>query len=153
MDGQVKMDKKYQIARGKRIRRYGITVAEYDRLFADQNGVCAICGNTNDDIALCIDHDHKTNEVRGLLCNLCNRAIGLMKDDYKLLIKAAVYVRKGVPWYLKGKIVSKYRYGVNDKTRVWNGITINWAPDQSVDMSIEIANAIKMWEEENAQNG
>lgn len=99
---------KYWIARGKRIRGYGITVEEHDRLEAEQGGTCAICGGVNKNMALCIDHDHSTGEVRGLLCNLCNRAIGLMKDDPELLVKAAEYIRKGVPDYVKGKLVMKH---------------------------------------------
>jgi hypothetical protein len=115
--------------RHSNIRAYGISVAEYNRLFEDQNGLCAICGKDNGSISLCIDHDHKTNEVRGLLCNLCNRAIGLMKDDPILLIKAADYVKKGVPYYLKGKIEGSWRFGKFNRKRIWKGIVINEHPD------------------------
>jgi hypothetical protein len=137
------MDKKYQIARGKRIRSYGITLAEYDRLFNDQNGVCAICQKTNGEIALCIDHNHATNEVRGLLCNLCNRGIGLFNDDEKLLIKAAIYVKRGVPFYLKGSIKTHWSFGFKNRARVWNGVVINDNPDFSIESQIKLAEYLK----------
>jgi Recombination endonuclease VII len=44
----------------------------YDRLLAEQGGVCAICGATPKTRRLHIDHDHKTGRVRGLLCHRCN---------------------------------------------------------------------------------
>lgn len=71
--------------------RYGITTAEYWDLVAEQNGVCAICGNPNGK-KLHVDHDHKTNKVRGLLCGNCNKGIGLFKDDITLLDKAIKYL-------------------------------------------------------------
>lgn len=123
------MKSKYEIARGKRIRLYGITVTEYERLFNEQNGVCAICGKDNGQIALCIDHDHATNEVRGLLCNLCNRGIGLFNDNPNLLDKAKQYVIKGAPHYLKGKLEPNWSFGKYTKPRVYQGRIINEFPD------------------------
>jgi len=119
---------KYDIARGKRIRLYGITVTEYERLFNEQNGVCAICHKDNGLIALCIDHDHNTNEVRGLLCNLCNRGIGLFNDSPDLLNKAKEYVIRGVPNYLKGKLEPSW-LPVKQRKRVHEGIVINEYPN------------------------
>ena len=87
---------KYKIARGKRIRSYGIDVNEYEQRLKDQDCVCAICKEDNKGIALCIDHDHKTGKVRGLLCNTCNRALGLLKDDPVLLQKSIDYLVIGV---------------------------------------------------------
>lgn len=58
-------------------KRYGITVEQYDLLLKSQKGVCAICGGNNlDEKRLSVDHDHNTGEVRGLLCNTCNRKLG-----------------------------------------------------------------------------
>jgi hypothetical protein len=56
---------------------YGLKVAEYNRLFSIQNGRCAICGKHQSELKrrLDVDHDHKTDEVRGLLCNCCNKII------------------------------------------------------------------------------
>lgn len=49
---------------------------------------------------MCIDHDHKTGEVRGLLCGNCNSGIGMLGDDPRLLEKAIVYLSKqSHPYY------------------------------------------------------
>jgi hypothetical protein len=84
--------RKYRLARGKRIRSYGISVEDYESMLEEQNGTCWICNGTNDETALCIDHDHETNLVRGLLCNLCNRSLGLMNDDVNRLRRAVLYL-------------------------------------------------------------
>ncbi len=76
--------------------KYGITIKDYDAMFLEQRGVCKICSlpQTNKRcIHLCVDHDHDTGKVRGLLCDPCNRAIGLLKDDERLLQKAIDYLR------------------------------------------------------------
>ena len=53
-------------------------------------GKCEGCGAT--DRRLCIDHNHKTNEVRGLLCHNCNTALGLLNDDTALLSNLIEYL-------------------------------------------------------------
>jgi Recombination endonuclease VII len=78
-------------------RRYGITMQEYRRLWLKQEGVCAICHQperTERNNLLTIDHDHVTGHIRGLLCSHCNRAIGLLQDDPKVIAAAAAYVRR-----------------------------------------------------------
>lgn len=78
--------------------RYGITRADFEALLERQGGVCAICGRDQTDsrgARLCIDHDHETGEVRGLLCTPCNLAIGYFQDDIQRLADAAVYLRGG----------------------------------------------------------
>lgn len=83
------------------LRRYhGITVADYDRIFAAQNGVCAICGSPATQRKrknLDVDHCHDTNVIRGLLCANCNRAIGLLDDRVEILERAIIYLR-GPHW-------------------------------------------------------
>ena len=69
--------------------KYGITVEELSRLEQKQGGMCAICGRKS---ALVVDHDHKTGVVRGLLCNECNMALGLLGDDAWTLHSAADYL-------------------------------------------------------------
>jgi hypothetical protein len=73
-------------------------LAEYDRLFKEQDGCCGICGQKaskrskrGEEFRLDVDHDHLTGKVRGLLCNPCNHALGLLKLDEGLeLLKAAL---------------------------------------------------------------
>lgn len=84
-------------AQDRKIRlklKYGITVEDYDRMHLEQGGTCAICHRTEEDIGkkLAVDHCHKTGKVRGLLCFICNSAIGKLDDDPIKLIKAAEYL-------------------------------------------------------------
>jgi hypothetical protein len=98
--------------RAANIRIYGITVAEYNRIHDQQQGLCAICKQTNNKKSLCIDHDHATGEVRGLLCDKCNRGLGLFQDNITLLRQAIGYLHQGPPYFVRGKLVKKlgYRY-------------------------------------------
>lgn len=82
--------------RKSKCRKYGITLQEYDDLLLRQGGVCTLCGAKNlraGDKYLCVDHDHITGDVRGLLCHRCNSGIGFLNDDPELLSKAAAYIR------------------------------------------------------------
>jgi hypothetical protein len=82
-------------------RLYGILPEEYDRMMKEQNGVCKICGKeetrksrTPGKISkLAVDHDHKTGQIRALLCSDCNTGIGKLRDDPFLIDKAAAYLR------------------------------------------------------------
>jgi hypothetical protein len=75
---------------------YGITLEEYNKLFEKQKGRCAICHRHQSKFkkALHTDHDHKTDIVRGLLCQKCNHAIGLFGDSPTRLIRASRYLEK-----------------------------------------------------------
>ncbi len=68
--------------------RYGISVAEYWRLFESQSGKCAICKREPDTSRLDIDHDHQTGAVRGLLCPGCYLCLGYFKDNSEALLQA-----------------------------------------------------------------
>jgi hypothetical protein len=79
------------------VRNYGIGLDKYEKMFETQNGICAICGleqQSTRNIRLCVDHCHDTGMVRGLLCDRCNRGIGLLQDDYRILDKASTYLRR-----------------------------------------------------------
>jgi hypothetical protein len=76
-----------------RFSKYGITIEDYNRMVENQNGVCAICGNSSKRM-LDVDHDHLTNRNRGLLCGNCNKGIGLFKDDINILQKAIKYLKE-----------------------------------------------------------
>jgi hypothetical protein len=68
--------------RRRRLRRYGLTEAEYAAILARQGGRCAGCGTSNPGRkGWCIDHCHHTQRVRAILCNTCNTVIGLCNED------------------------------------------------------------------------
>ncbi len=80
------------------MRKYGITIADWHRMFDAQGGVCAICrrpettGQYGKPSRLSVDHCHETGRVRGLLCRSCNRGIGNLSDDPLRLRSAAEYL-------------------------------------------------------------
>jgi hypothetical protein len=74
-------------------RKYGLTLNMFEALVSAQLGNCAICG-ANEDLNLHVDHDHRTNKIRGLLCGKCNKAIGLLNDDPDLLTAARNYLER-----------------------------------------------------------
>jgi hypothetical protein len=91
-------------AKGKQLeRKYGMTLEQHADFVSARNGCCEICGSTGGVVrgrkpGLCVDHDHATGAVRGLLCPPCNVAIGLMEDNPGRLLKAAAYLEShGVP--------------------------------------------------------
>jgi hypothetical protein len=76
-------------------RNRGITTVDYDKMLANQEGKCAICHTDTPSKRrkyFDIDHCHATGKVRGLLCEVCNRAIGLLKDSPEMLRRAADYL-------------------------------------------------------------
>ncbi len=73
-------------------RKFGITLADYDRILEEQGGRCAICGDDPGDVTLHVDHDHDTGEIRALLCIRCNNGIGLFRESPELFDAAATYV-------------------------------------------------------------
>lgn len=81
-------------------RKRGITVAQYQQMFIDQDNKCAICGKEETKmmkdkiVKLMLDHDHKTGKNRELLCHLCNVAIGGFNDNIDLMESAIYYLRK-----------------------------------------------------------
>lgn len=78
--------------RQRNLRKFGLTVKEYDVLLERQGGVCAICNRPPGGVRLAVDHSHETGQVRGLLCFNCNVAIGKLHDDPTLLLRAADYL-------------------------------------------------------------
>lgn len=88
-------NRRYELGGNRRhsrlCRMYGITKEQVDDMFRHQNGCCAICSERR---KLCIDHDHKTNIFRGLLCAQCNSAIGLLREDSSIVQRAYVYIEK-----------------------------------------------------------
>lgn len=79
-------------------RKYNIDLEEYNRIFMEQKGKCAICGTHQSELkrALDVDHCHKNNKVRGLLCNSCNIGLGHLGDDIENLKCAILYLNKRI---------------------------------------------------------
>lgn len=67
-----------------RLRVYGVSPEQYEKLEEECGGVCLICEKENKR-GLCIDHDHVTGEVRGLLCHKCNLVLGILENNAFLL--------------------------------------------------------------------
>jgi len=70
--------------------RYGLTKEEYDSLI-ENNPVCKSCKEEFTNTPH-VDHDHKTGIVRGLLCNKCNKALGLLNDDPIKIVNLLQYL-------------------------------------------------------------
>jgi len=78
------------------IQKYGITIDEYDALLEAQDGCCAVCGTLypGKQGRFCVDHDHTTGKIRGLLCATCNLGLGHFQDDVERLQLAIDYLNK-----------------------------------------------------------
>jgi len=79
--------------------KFNISYQDYLKLTEEQQNKCAICLNEETSQSnggavkrLAVDHDHTTGQIRGLLCNNCNRAIGLLKDSPIILESAKQYL-------------------------------------------------------------
>ena len=84
-----------EIKRRSNLKKFGLTIDDYDKMLENQNGVCAICLNScNSGKRLAVDHCHETGKVRQLLCRRCNQSIGKFNDDPILLQKAVDYLLK-----------------------------------------------------------
>lgn len=79
-------------------RTYRIDFEGWARMFNTQSGKCAGCGDNlgSNDVRIHVDHNHYTGDVRGLLCQGCNNALGGARDNPKTLIALARYVLKAV---------------------------------------------------------
>lgn len=84
-DPEKERDRRYK-------RKYGLSLQDYLDIYSDQNGCCEICKNWQD--TLHVDHDHKTNRLRFLLCRDCNLALGLFKDNKEVILNAAAYLER-----------------------------------------------------------
>lgn len=82
-------------AKNKRLQKhYGVALESLKG--ATSCEICSVAlviGGTGSD-SVCVDHNHRTNETRGFLCNNCNRALGLFKDDSNIVAKAKTYLDK-----------------------------------------------------------
>ncbi len=78
--------------------KYGITAADWDRMYSAQGGVCALCRDpkrTGRFNTLVVDHCHATGRARGLLCAGCNVALGRLGDSAESIERVLAYLRGG----------------------------------------------------------
>lgn len=76
---------------------YGITQEQFEEMLAEQGGGCAICGKTPEEEGrnLAVDHDHKTGEIYGILCSVCNKVLVGHIREPAAFDRAAAYLREG----------------------------------------------------------
>jgi hypothetical protein len=111
-----------------RLVKYGITVEQKDAILTSQKGLCPICSVILTEgrvkTGACIDHDHSTGRVRGILCLLCNVMLGAFKEDLDLLTSTVTYLQKGLlqdlPVITDDKITTRsynlwYNYGITEE--------------------------------------
>ncbi len=86
-----------------RLRKvFGLTLGEYMQKLQEQNHACAICETPLQPVSAqaerhktaCVDHDHRTGKIRGLLCNPCNLAVGYMGDSLARVAALGAYLRR-----------------------------------------------------------
>ena len=81
-------------------KKFGITPEQYERMLQEHDGVCAICkqpetaSRAGKIKLLSVDHNHTSNQIRGLLCDRCNKAIGHMHDNIERLQSAIEYLKR-----------------------------------------------------------
>lgn len=76
------------------VRRYGITIEQYEAMVADQGGVCCLCDGAPGKRPLSVDHDHATGKVRGLLCTPCNVALHAVERTTDWMARATSYLKE-----------------------------------------------------------
>lgn len=91
-------DKMYKSGRQSNWKRKGIklTYKEYEKIKEEQNNCCKICRINEAELnfKLCVDHDHGNGQIRGLLCNPCNKLLGNAKENIDILESAMDYLQK-----------------------------------------------------------
>lgn len=90
--------------RANMLNKYGLTLEQYDEMWKNQKGCCVICSikmtnitidgdSRNKSNTACVDHCHRSGKVRGILCAVCNKGLGLFYDRVDLLEKAIKYLK------------------------------------------------------------
>jgi 23S rRNA G2445 N2-methylase RlmL len=88
-----------RLAKNSRLKHaYKITVEDYDKKLKEQNYCCVICNKHRDKFKrnLSVDHNHKTGEIRGLLCVICNTNVGVVEDKLEMIQKYLNKYRKEI---------------------------------------------------------
>lgn len=95
-------EERYRFHRNQWLKKkYKISLLEYEEMYSNQEGNCAICGEpetrvsaTGSKIVLSVDHNHTTNKVRELLCYKCNVMLDSAKESIEILMNAISYLQK-----------------------------------------------------------
>ena len=88
-------ERKAAMLNSRRLRTFGISSVDYEKMFEEQNGVCFICSKPQRKKVhkhLFVDHCHTTNKVRALLCNNCNTGIGMFEENIQTMKDAISYL-------------------------------------------------------------
>ena len=90
------LNNKDKIRENKLKTKYNLTLDKYNKMLSDQKNCCKGCGEheSNFTKGLFVDHNHKTNKVRSLLCTNCNTIIGLANEDTAKLDKLIEYIKE-----------------------------------------------------------
>ena len=100
LERQQKYNKENPIKRKNALLKYeyGITLDDYNKMFNEQEGKCAICQRHQNELTrtLCVDHDHKTNKVSALLCVTCNTDVSVVENRLEEMTKYINKHRKDV---------------------------------------------------------
>ena len=75
-----------------RLKKFDLSIEEYNTLIVKQNNRCKLCGKPPKNRALAIDHCHITGRIRGLLCVSCNTSLGQLGDSVEAIEKVLVYL-------------------------------------------------------------
>jgi len=96
MDQSDKINQKNKASDYRLRKKFGITLEDYNNMVQVQNSRCAICNTHVNSLPriLYVDHDHSSNKVRGLICQKCNSALGLFKDNIAALQASIFYLQK-----------------------------------------------------------
>lgn len=82
-----------EVVKNNKLKKtFGITLEEYTKILTEQGGVCAVCKKSPQTKYLAVDHCHKSERIRGLLCAQCNTALGLLQDSLEIIQRLAEYV-------------------------------------------------------------
>lgn len=88
------------------LSKYGLTQSQWYAMWTFQEGKCALCRKRfTQNRRACVDHDHRTGAVRGLLCSPCNYELGCLHDDAGWLQRAASYLTLPTAYGLFDRVI------------------------------------------------
>lgn len=83
--------------RGRNLqKKFGLTLEQYNQMAKAQDFKCAVCKQPETSKSLAVDHDHKTGQIRGLLCGRCNPGLGFLKDDPERIRNLVKYLEQAL---------------------------------------------------------